>query len=47
VNYEGKHIRVEDGQLLYPPTQAGGPPLYFGGSSPAGIDVAARPSTNT
>jgi alkanesulfonate monooxygenase len=42
VNYEGKHIRVVDGQLLYPPAQAGGPPLYFGGSSPAGIAVAAQ-----
>jgi alkanesulfonate monooxygenase len=42
VRYEGKHIRVEDGQLLYPPAQAGGPPLYFGGSSPAGIAVAAQ-----
>lgn len=42
VKYEGEHIRVEDGQLLYPPAQAGGPPLYFGGSSPSAIDVAAQ-----
>jgi alkanesulfonate monooxygenase len=42
VRHEGKHIRIEDGQLLYPSTQAGGPPLYFGGSSPAAIDVAAE-----
>lgn len=42
VRHEGKHIRIEDGQLLYPATQAGGPPLYFGGSSPAAIDVAAE-----
>jgi alkanesulfonate monooxygenase len=42
VRHEGKHLRIEDGQLLYPPAQAGGPPLYFGGSSPAAIDVAAE-----
>jgi alkanesulfonate monooxygenase len=42
VKYAGKHIRIEDGQLLYPPAQAGGLPLYFGGSSPAAIDVAAQ-----
>lgn len=42
VRHAGKHLRIEDGQLLYPPAQAGGPPLYFGGSSPAAIDVAAQ-----
>lgn len=42
VRYEGRHIRIEGGQLLYPPAQENGPPLYFGGSSPAGITVAAE-----
>lgn len=42
VRHAGKHLRIEDGQLLYPPAQAGGPPLYFGGSSPAAIGVAAE-----
>jgi alkanesulfonate monooxygenase len=42
VTYQGKHLRVEGGQLLYPPAQENGPPLYFGGSSPAGIAVAAE-----
>jgi alkanesulfonate monooxygenase len=42
VNYRGKHITVEDGRLLFPPAQAPRPPLYFGGSSGAGIDVAAE-----
>jgi alkanesulfonate monooxygenase len=42
VNFKGKHLTVEDGHLLFPPHQAGGPPLYFGGSSDAGIDVAAE-----
>ena len=41
VNVDGKHIRIEDGRLLFPPVQSPHPPLYFGGSSDAGIDVAA------
>ncbi|HEY0851702.1 MAG TPA: FMNH2-dependent alkanesulfonate monooxygenase [Bradyrhizobium sp.] len=40
VNVEGKHIRIEDGRLLFSPVQSPRPPLYFGGSSDAGIDVA-------
>jgi alkanesulfonate monooxygenase len=40
VNVEGKHIRIEDGRLIFPPVQSPRPPLYFGGSSDAGIDVA-------
>src|SRR4029079_17070817 len=40
VNVEGKHIRIEDGRLLFPPVQSPRPSLYFGGSSDAGIDVA-------
>ncbi len=42
VNYRGKHITIEDGRLLFPPAQAPRPPLYFGGSSAAGVDVAAE-----
>jgi alkanesulfonate monooxygenase len=42
VNYLGKHIQIEDGRLLFPPRQEGGPPLYFGGSSEAALDVAAE-----
>ncbi len=41
VNYQGKHIQIEDGRLFYPPVQKPHPPLYFGGSSDAGIGVAA------
>jgi alkanesulfonate monooxygenase len=41
VNFEGRHIRIEDGRVFYPPVQAPHPPLYFGGSSAAGISVAA------
>jgi alkanesulfonate monooxygenase len=40
VNVAGKHIRIEDGRLLFPPLQQPRPPLYFGGSSDAGIEVA-------
>jgi alkanesulfonate monooxygenase len=41
VNFQGKHIRIENGSLLFPSRQSPRPPLYFGGSSDAGIDVAA------
>jgi alkanesulfonate monooxygenase len=40
VNVAGKHLTIEDGRILYPPVQTPRPPLYFGGSSDAGIDVA-------
>lgn len=42
VTYSGRHLKVEGGQLLYPPVQQPAPPLYFGGSSPAAHEVAAR-----
>ncbi len=42
VSYEGKHLRIEKGKLLYPPVQQPYPPLYFGGSSGAGQAVAAE-----
>ncbi|MFD1624094.1 FMNH2-dependent alkanesulfonate monooxygenase [Azospirillum griseum] len=41
VHHQGKHIRIEDGRLFYPPVQAGGPPLFFGGSSDAANGIAA------
>ncbi|ACK49741.1 Alkanesulfonate monooxygenase [Methylocella silvestris BL2] len=41
VNFSGKHIKLEDGHLLFTPRQAP-PPLFFGGSSPAANDVAAE-----
>ena len=40
--YKGQHHSVENGKLLYPPVQQPHPPLYFGGSSGAGQDVAAE-----
>jgi alkanesulfonate monooxygenase len=42
VTERGKHLRIEKGQLLYPPRQVPYPPLYFGGSSAAGNEVAAK-----
>ena len=42
VHYHGEHIRIEDGKLLFLPVQHPHPPLYFGGSSPAGMAVAAE-----
>ena len=42
VTYSGKHIKVEDAHLLFPPQQPGGPALYFGGSSNAANKVAAE-----
>ena len=42
VTFEGKHLRAENGRLIFPPVQKPYPPLYFGGSSPAGIAVAAE-----
>ncbi|MNZ55138.1 Alkanesulfonate monooxygenase [compost metagenome] len=42
VNFNGKHIRVEGGHILYPSIQQPHPPLWFGGSSAAGHKVAAE-----
>lgn len=41
VHFKGKHISIEDGRLLFAPVQQPRPPLYFGGSSAAGVAVAA------
>jgi alkanesulfonate monooxygenase len=42
VDFKGEHLQIEDGRVLYPPVQKPYPPLYFGGSSQAGIEVAAE-----
>ena len=42
VDFHGEHIRVEGGEVLYPSVQDPHPPLYFGGSSLAGMKVAAK-----
>lgn len=40
--FKGKHLHIEGAKVIYPPLQRPHPPLYFGGSSPAAIDLAAR-----
>jgi alkanesulfonate monooxygenase len=42
VNFEGKHLRVRGAKSIFKAVQRPYPALYFGGSSPAGIEVAAR-----
>ncbi|ALC80496.1 MULTISPECIES: FMNH2-dependent alkanesulfonate monooxygenase [Bacillus] len=42
VTYNGKHVNINDGKLLFPPVQTPHPPIYFGGSSAAGQKVAAK-----
>ncbi len=42
VDFQSKHFQIEGGKLLFAPVQTPHPPLYFGGSSEEGIDVAAR-----
>lgn len=41
VNFTGKYYRVENSRLDFPPAQEPHPPLYIGGSSEAGIELAA------
>ncbi|WP_416668909.1 FMNH2-dependent alkanesulfonate monooxygenase [Egbenema bharatensis] len=42
VDYEGEYLNVKGSKLLFPPVQTPYPPLYFGGSSPAAKQVAAK-----
>ena len=40
--FEGKYLHVEGARVYYPALQNPHPPLYFGGSSTAGIELAAE-----
>ena len=43
IDFEGRHYRVRSpGRLAFPPVTKPHPPLYFGGSSPSGLEVAGR-----
>jgi alkanesulfonate monooxygenase len=42
VNFEGKHLKVRGAKAIFKGVQSPYPALYFGGSSVAGIEVAAR-----
>lgn len=41
VSFQGTHLSVDGGRLLFPPVQTPHPPLFFGGSSPAAHRLAA------
>jgi len=41
-DFSGKHLSVKGAKALYPPIQKPYPPLYFGGSSDAAVDLAAE-----
>ncbi|MEJ0024492.1 MAG: FMNH2-dependent alkanesulfonate monooxygenase [Rhizomicrobium sp.] len=43
IDFQGKHLSAKGGTpLVFPPVQKPYPPIYFGGSSPAGVAVAAE-----
>jgi alkanesulfonate monooxygenase len=42
VDFSGKHLNIVGGKQIFPPVQTPYPSLYFGGSSPAGMKVAAK-----
>jgi alkanesulfonate monooxygenase len=42
VDFAGKHIRVDKARNFHPGVQTPYPPLFFGGSSPAAHDLAAK-----
>jgi alkanesulfonate monooxygenase len=42
VDHHGAHVFTEGAELLFPPVQPGGPPLYLGGSSDAAVSVTGR-----
>lgn len=42
VDFDGDHFTVKGGKNFFPPVQTPYPPLYFGGSSPAAHDLAAK-----
>jgi alkanesulfonate monooxygenase len=42
VDFQGEHLRVEGAEVLFPPVQENGPPLFFGGSSEEALEVAAN-----
>ena len=44
VDLDGKYIQVKGAKLEFPTVQQPGPPIWFGGSSDPGIEVAAQHS---
>ncbi|MDQ0201519.1 FMNH2-dependent alkanesulfonate monooxygenase [Neobacillus ginsengisoli] len=41
-DFSGEYLKVDNSKLLYPPVQNPYPPLYFGGSSEIGQEIAAK-----
>jgi alkanesulfonate monooxygenase len=41
IDFTGRHLRASGARLMFPPLQQPYPPLYFGGSSPEALDLAA------
>jgi len=42
INHDGTYLHIKEASNFYTPLQFPHPPLYFGGSSPAGVEVAAN-----
>lgn len=42
VDYQGEHLFAEASELLFAPVQAGGPPLYIGGSSEPAVALTGK-----
>ncbi len=42
VDFQGRHVQLKGGKILYPPVQTPHPPLWFGGSSKAAHELAAK-----
>jgi len=42
VSFDGKHIKVNQARNFFPAVQRTYPPIFFGGSSPAAIETAAK-----
>jgi alkanesulfonate monooxygenase len=41
LDFDGEHLRAKNARLLFPPLQVPYPPIYFGGSSPEALQLAA------
>lgn len=41
-DFQGNHLNIQSGKLLFPTIQKPHPPLWFGGSSPIAQEIAAK-----
>lgn len=42
IDFKGNYLDVQGSKLLFPPVQKPYPPLWFGGSSPVALEIAAQ-----